>query len=102
MPGIIPGLSDTGNANTDPDPDLIDLTVEVGKRTFIEEPLKHKNTNPRAVRERSEAEGHKAMKSGLAEGSLEKDEDHFPCLWGADPTRHRPSGAKRTAYCRLM
>lgn len=43
-----------GNANTDPDPDLIDLTVEVGKRTFIEEPLKHKNTNPRTVRERSE------------------------------------------------
>jgi len=34
------------------------------------------------------------MRLGLAEGSLEKDEDHFPCLWDTDPTQHRPSGAK--------
>jgi len=44
-----------GNANTDPDPDLMDLTIEVGQRTFIKEPLKHITTNQRVVREKSDA-----------------------------------------------
>lgn len=34
------------------------------------------------------------MRLGLAEGSLEKNDDHLPCLWGADPTSHRPSEPK--------
>ena len=91
-----------GNTNTDPDLDLMDLTGEVGKRTFIKELLEHITPNQRAVRgDRHKDETQRACDSLIPEG-LDRPSSLGP-LSSSRPQGHLPQrgqlGEARSPNC---